>query len=387
MNDMTANGTLSAAEHARAMAEYIAEGTRRAYALGNRGPIRMGSDGKLHRDILDDYWKLGFYVFEGVVDTDELAELRADVDRMLDCAPATPESEYDAKGRPAFGREFSRPPFRFAKPLSDPLGGTSKNKGRHPVKMHEAVAPADAPAHTIENLLGNLQLMDSALRLYGHPGLLGVAEAVLGPDFVPYNEVSFIKEPGLGPSVAWHRDGTTHWNAADWDHGAHGFNFMTQLYPSTAGNGVWIVPGSHKLQSVDIPQMVRNAGSERIAGAIPLLGKAGDTFILNRQMIHGSFANTSPDRRVTLNMGLFPRERVLNVTSTHLDGRVVTFGSAQIHQRSRMIAIAIDARKQRFPNEKSYRYQPLAGEEDENRWSEHTRQTVVKNYNLLDMYI
>jgi Phytanoyl-CoA dioxygenase (PhyH) len=387
MNDVTSNSALSAAEHASAMAEYIADGTLHAYALGNRGPIRLGSDGKLHRDILDAYWKLGFYVFEGVVGAEELAELRADIDRMLDHAPASPGSEFDAKGRPAFGREFTRPPYRFAKPLSDPLGGTSKNKGRHPVKMHEAVAPADAPAHTIENLLGNLQLMDSALRLYGHPGLLGVAEAVLGPDFVPYNEISFIKEPGLGPSVAWHRDGTTHWNAPDWDHGAHGFNFMTQLYPSTAGNGVWIVPGSHKLQSVDIPQMVRAAGSERIASAVPLLGAAGDTFILNRQMVHGSFANTSPDRRVTLNMGFFPRARVLNVTATQLDGRVVTFGSAHVHERSRMIAIAIDARKQRFPNEKSYFYQPLAGEEDQNRWNEQTRQTVVKNYNLLDMYI
>ena len=71
--------------------------------------------------------------------------------------------------------------------------------------MHEATPPADAPDYTVELLHGNLQLMDSALRLYGHPGLLAVAEAVLGPDFVPYNEVTFIKEPGLGPSVAWHR--------------------------------------------------------------------------------------------------------------------------------------------------------------------------------------
>ena len=352
-----------------------------------RGPIRMGADGKLHRDILDAYWKLGFYVFEGVIDAQELAELRADIERMLDHAPAAPESEYDAKGRPAFGREFTRPPYRFAKPLSDPLGGTSKFKGRHPVKMHEAVAPADAPAHTIENLHGNLQLMDSALRLYGHPGLLAVAEAVLGPDFVPYNEVTFVKEPGLGPSVAWHRDGTTHWDAPDWDHGAHGFNFMAQLYPSTAGNGVWIVPGSHKLRSVDIKQMVRDAGSERIAGAVPLLCSAGDTFMLNRQMVHGSFANSSPDRRITLNMGFFPRARVQDVTVTHLDGRVVTFSSEQIHQRARMIAIGIDARRQRFPDEKPYCYQPLVGEEDQNRWNEQTRQTVVKDYNLLDMYI
>ena len=387
MNDLTSNGALSAAEHASAMVEYIADGTRRAYALGNRGPIRMGADGKLHRDILDAYWKLGFYIFEGVVGAEELADLRADIDRLLDRAPATPESEYDAHGQPAFGREFTRPCYRFAKPLSDPLGGTSKHKGRHPVRMREAMPSADAPAYTIENLHGNLQLMHSALCLYGHPGLLAVAEGVLGPDFVPYNEVTFIKEPGLGPSVAWHRDGTTHWNAPDWDHGAHGFNFMTQLYPSTAGNGVWIVPGSHKLRSVDIRQMVRDAGSERIASAVPLLCSAGDTFMLNRQMVHGSFANSSPDRRVTLNMGFFPRARVQDVTVTHLDGRVVTFGSEHIHQRSRMIAIAIDARRQRFPHEKPYCYQPLVGEEDQNRWNETTRQIVVKDYNLLDMYL
>jgi hypothetical protein len=387
MNDMTASGALSAAEHANAMAEYFAAGTRRAYDLGNRGPIRMGADGKLHRDILDAYWKQGFYVFEGVVDEVELEELRADVERMLEHAPVTPDAQHDASGQPAFGSVFARQSYRHAIPLSDPLGGTSQNKGRHPVKMHEAMPPDDAPAYTVELLYGNLQLMDSALRLYGHPGLLAVAEAVLGPDFVPYNEVTFIKEPGLGPSVAWHRDGTTHWDAPDWNHGAHGFNFMTQLYPSTAGNGVWILPGSHKLRHVDIKQMVQHAGSERIANAIPLLCSAGDTFMLNRQMVHGSFVNTSPDRRVTLNAGFFPRARVQDVTVTHLDGRVVTFDAAQIHERSRMIAIGIDARRQRFPDEKPYCYQPLTNQQDENRWCEETRRDVVKDYNVRDMYI
>jgi Phytanoyl-CoA dioxygenase (PhyH) len=387
VNDLTSRAVLSAVEHAEAMKAYFAEGIERAQTLGNRGPIRLGSDGKLHRDILDAYWELGFYIFESVVGAEELEELRADVARMLDHAPVGPDAKYDARGRPAFGTEFMRPPYRFAKPLSDPLGGTTKNKGRHPVKMHEAAPSERAPAYTIELLHGNLQLMDSALRLYGHPGLLAIAEAVLGPDFVPYNEVTFIKEPGLGPSVAWHRDGTTHWDSPDWDRGAHGFNFMTQLYPSTAGNGVWILPGSHKLRRVSIEQLVVDAGSERIRGAIPLLGAAGDTFILNRQMVHGSFANSSPERRVTLNMGFFPRSRVQDVTVTHLDGRVVTFTTEQIHERSRMIAIGIDARRQRFPRETPYRYQPLVGEEEQNRWTEATRQSVVRNYNLRDMYI
>ena len=58
--------------------------------------------------------------------------------------------------------------FRFAAPLSDPVGGTTRNKGRHPVKMLEPVPAADAPEHTIERIMGNLQLMDSCLRLYGN---------------------------------------------------------------------------------------------------------------------------------------------------------------------------------------------------------------------------
>ena len=378
---------LKAEDHAQSMVDYIRMGTEQAYAIGNRGPIRMDANGKLEKDILDAYWEHGFYVFEDVVGTEELEELRAEVEWMLDRAPTDPKGATDAKGRQAFGQQFTRPCYRYARPLSDPLGGTSINKGRHPAKMHEAKPAAGAPTWTVQNLHGNLQLMDSTLVLYGHPGLLAVAEAVLGEDFVPYNEVTFIKEPGLGPSVAWHQDGTTHWDADDWDHGAHGFNFMTQLYPSTAANCVWILPGSHKRGRIDIRGMVAAAGSDRIDGAVPLLCNSGDAFMLNRQVVHGSFANTSAERRVTLNAGFFPRKRVMDITVEHLDGRVVTFDEAHIHERSRMIAIGIDARRQRFPDETPYCYAPLAEQENKNRWNETTRETVVKNYNLRDMYV
>jgi len=378
---------LKAEDHAQSMVDYIRMGTEQAYAIGNRGPIRMDANGKLEKDILDAYWEHGFYVFEDVVGTEELEELRAEVEWMLDRAPTDPKGATDAKGRQAFGQQFTRPCYRYARPLSDPLGGTSRNKGRHPAKMHEAKPAAGAPTWTVQNLHGNLQLMDSTLVLYGHPGLLAVAEAVLGEDFVPYNEVTFIKEPGLGPSVAWHQDGTTHWDADDWDHGAHGFNFMTQLYPSTAANCVWILPGSHKRGRIDIRGMVAAAGSDRIDGAVPLLCNSGDAFMLNRQVVHGSFANTSAERRVTLNAGFFPRKRVMDITVEHLDGRVVTFDEAHIHERSRMIAIGIDARRQRFPDETPYCYAPLAEQENKNRWNETTRETVVKNYNLRDMYV
>jgi phytanoyl-CoA dioxygenase PhyH len=378
---------LSKSRHAALMADYIKNGEKRAKALGNRGPIKYDKAGKLHPDILEAYRKYGFYIFEDAITSEELAELRSDIERVLERAPVNPDSDLDRAGNRALGAEFIRPSYRFAKPLSDPLGGTTKNKGRHPVKMLDPTPSEDAPDWTIELLIGNLQLMESCLRLYGHPGLLAAAEAMNGSDFVPYNEVVFIKEPGLGPSVAWHQDGTTHWDAPDWDQNAHGFNFMTQLYPSTAANCVWVLPGSHKLGKVDIVELVQKSGSERIDGAVPMICNAGDVMMVNRQLVHGSFANSSPDRRVTVNAGFFPRKRVLNVTTSQLNGTEEMYDANRIHERSRMIAIAIDARRQRYPDEFSYQYQPLSAELDKNRFNAENQQNYIRNYNLKDIYI
>ena len=387
MADPATATQLSAEEHAKGMVDYFRQGAKRALELPNRGPIVLDQDGRLIPEILAAYQDYGFYVFTHVVGAAELAELRADVDAMLKRAPAGPDSAVDKDGNPAFGQDFARQPYRFATPLSDPLGGTSKNKGRHPVAVVAPTPADDAPEWTVELLHGNLQLMDASLRLYGHPGLLAACASVLGDDFVPYNEVTFIKEPGLGPSVAWHQDGTTHWDAPDWDPDAHGFNFMAQLYPSTPGNAVWVLPGSHKLGKANIKRLVEESGSERIKGAVPLICDGGDVIMTNRQLTHGSFANSSPDRRVTLNAGFFARRRVLNVTTELLSGDLATFDEARVNERSRMIPIAIDARRQRFPDETSYVYRPLAGREDENRWNDETRRKVVRDYNLRDMYI
>ena len=244
-----------------------------------------------------------------------------------------------------------------------------------------------APAWTVERLMGNLQTMDSCLRLYGHAGLLAIAEALAGPDFVPYNEVTFVKEPGLGPSVSWHQDGTTHWESPDWDAGAHGFNSMTQLFPSTAANGVWVLPGSHRQGKVDIRGMVAANGSERLPEAVPLLADAGDICVVNRQCVHGSFPNSSAKRRITLNAGFFPRERVLGVATQRLDGSEDRYDPERVEARAQVIALAIDARNQHYPDAQRYTYAPLADAPEPLRWSEETRETVLRNYDVRDMYL
>ena len=117
----------------------------------------------------------------------------------------------------------------------------------------------------------------------------------------------------MGASVAWHQDGTTHWDSPDWDEGIHGFNFMGQLYGCTAANGVWVVPGSHKRGKIDIKALGAEAGTERLPEAVPIICAPGDVAITNRQALHGSFANTSKDWRVTVNIGFHRRRSVLGV--------------------------------------------------------------------------
>jgi hypothetical protein len=369
-----------------AMVRYREAGERRARALGNRGPIRFDAHGRLDPAILEAYSRCGFYVFEGVLKAPELADIERDVAEMLMRAPVTRGSPVDRLGRPALGADCRAPNISWVKPLSDPLGGTDRANGRHPAKMFEPAAPAEAPDYVVQLILGSLQFSDACLRVYGHPQLLAVAAAINGDDFTPFNEAVWIKQARLGGSVAWHQDGWTHWGSPQFDEGTHGFNFMAQLYGCNAANGLWVVPGSHRHGKADIKAMVEAAGSDRLPDAVPMLCDAGDVAICNRQAIHGSFANTSDDVRVTINFGFHRRRSVLGVTSGGVHNPVAVYDDARIRERSRLILYAIDARRQRFPDETPYRYAPLAAQEALYRWTPQAR-AQIKDYNLLDLGI
>lgn len=369
-----------------AMRAYLRDGEQRAYALGNRGPIRFNADGTLRQDIVEAYWRCGFYVFEGVLGPEELKDIEADLLDILDRLPVEKGAEVDARGRPALGVRCKAPTLFWSKPLGDPFGGTELANGRHPVKMFEPTPAADAPKEVVYLILGSLQFSEACLRVYGHPDLLAVAAQINGQDFTPFNEALFIKEPGRGASVAWHRDGTTHWDGPLFDQGCHGFNFMAQLYGSTPANGVWLVPGSHKLRSVDIRAMVDAAGSERLPDAVPIVCAPGDVAMTNRQSVHGSFANTSNEWRVTVNFGFHRRSSVLGVRGGGVHNEPAVYDEARIRERSRLIGYAIDARRRRFPDERPYTYRPIVESGETYRWDDKAK-SEIRDYNLLDLSI
>ena len=368
------------------MQNYLKAGEERALRLSNRGPLRFNKDGTLDQEIMDSYSENGFYIFEKVFSDDELNDWEKDYLNVLERFPVNRTSKIDKKGRPAIASDCKANILYWSKPLADPFGGTDLANGRHPVKMIEPKPDGNHPDEIIYLTQGFLQFSDTFLRAYGHPLLLKVAENINGEDFVPFTEGYFIKDPGLGASVAWHQDGTTHWDNPNWDQYTHGFNFMAQLYKSTPGNGVWVVPGTHRLGKVDIKERVLEAGTERLPEAVPIVCGPGDVAITNRQALHGSFANTSPDRRVTINYGFHKKSSVLNVLGGGLHGKPRVYDEKHIIERSRLIQYAISARSQKYPEETPYIYKPLEKDKKKYVWNDQARKDI-KDYSLMDMSI
>lgn len=373
-------------EQAEQVKAYLLAGQERALKLDNRGPIRFDENEQLDSSIREAYSRYGFYVFESVLSQEELDDLETDLATMRDRFPTGPESAVDRAGRPALGADNKALTLLWSKPLGDPLGGTELANGRHEVKMFEPEAESDAPAAAPFLLLGSLQFSDACLRTYAHPELLRVAETINGSDFAPFNEALFIKDPGVGAAVSWHQDGVTHWDNPDFDEDIHGFNFMAQMYGSTAVNGVWILPGSHKLGKLDIKALVRESGSERLEGAVPIVCNPGDVVICNRQLLHGSFPNCGLEPRVTVNFGFHRRSSVFGVKGGGVHSDAQVFDDAIIARRSRALGYAIDARKQRFPDETPYSYQPFVNRGIEYLWNDQAR-SEMKDYNCDDLSI
>ena len=366
------------------MQAYLKAGENRALRLKNRGPIKFNKDGSLHNDIIESYAENGFYIFENVYKKSELLDIEKDLHDILDRVPKNESSKTDHKGRPALSSDCEANNLYWSKPLGDPFGGTKLANGRHPVKMEEPSPEKGVPKEIMYLMLGSLQFSEAYLRAYAHPLLLKVAECINGDDFVPFTDALFIKEPGVGASVAWHQDGTTHWDSPSWDQYCHGFNFMAQLYGSTAENGVWVVPGTHKLGKVDIKKLVADAGTIRLPSAIPIVCNPGDVAITNRQVLHGSFANTSSDWRVTVNFGFHKRLSVLDIKGGGLHAKPKIYDADHIKKRARLIPYAINARKQKYINEIPYNYKPLNN--DKYIWNRRAKEEI-KDYNLLDMSI
>ena len=104
-------------------------------------------------------------------------------------------------------------------------------------------------------------------------------------------------------------------------------------------------------------------------------------------MVHGSFANTSPDIRVSITFGFHRRKSVLGQRAALSVESNMVYDEQRVFDRSAVIAVAADARAQRFPNQPRFHYAPFADKETDFAWNDANFERVIRDYNTKDLAI
>ncbi|HTY73867.1 MAG TPA: phytanoyl-CoA dioxygenase family protein [Actinomycetes bacterium] len=132
----------------------------------------------------------------------------------------------------------------------------------------------------------------ASLELLGSPAILGIAESLAGPDFVPTYESMVFKSAGDGAPIPWHQDAV--------HSRAHRiFNIDVYLDASVSGQGALrVVPGSQH-QRIDACALVERHGWD-VPGAIEVELEPGDVLVHDDMIIHGSPPAVANELRRTI---------------------------------------------------------------------------------------
>jgi hypothetical protein len=300
---------------------------------------------------LVEYEREGVVILRGVLDSGELGELRKEVARILDRAPASDGAAVDRRGEACLGAPAW---WQFAPALRSEMNReiqVEMRRAQRETAQSEASSPREREWPV--KISNWMTFSEPGVRLYGHPKLLAAAQAINGADFVPFSESLVVKHAGYGAALAWHQDGSKHW--ADGAHAEHGFNFMVNLYDCSAANALWVLPRSHRRGQIEVTQLLQPDGSVALPGCpspVPVLCRAGDVAIVNRNAVHGSYANASADPRHTFIFGFHKRRAVDGVHDL-----------AAIEARRQIIPLAIGCRAAKYRAERPFAYEPLASGE------------------------
>lgn len=136
-----------------------------------------------------------------------------------------------------------------------------------------------------------------------HPVILGAVEDLIGADFSLWASVLFIKEAMSPHYVSWHQDATYM--------GMNGHDFVTPWLALTHSNRetgcMSMIPGSHKnhiqqhrdtYEQDNILTRGQNIEGTDERKAVDLILKPGQMSLHHGEIIHGSQANKSAERRV-----------------------------------------------------------------------------------------
>jgi hypothetical protein len=121
---------------------------------------------------------------------------------------------------------------------------------------------------------------DVSLELLGSPYVLGVAESLCGPNFVPTYESMVFKQEGDGEEVPWHQD-------AVHPRRYRIFNYDLYLDDSRAGAGALRVVPKSQAEQQDICKL-RDEFAWEPEGVIHVEMQPGDVLLHDVMVVHGS---------------------------------------------------------------------------------------------------
>ncbi|MDN3494858.1 phytanoyl-CoA dioxygenase family protein [Planococcus sp. APC 4015] len=179
----------------------------------------------------------------------------------------------------------------------------------------------------------------ASLELLGSPEMLGIAESLAGPDFVPTYESLVFKNTGDGAPIDWHQDAVhprTH----------RIFNVDVYLDESRKGSGsLRVAPGSQR-QVVDVCQLQEEYGWDA-PGVVQTELNPGDVLVHDVMLVHGSEATLANRLRRTIYYEFRAAEQILD------EG---PWDAEFIDQRLRLVALGLDEFSLRNPDADAFEW-------------------------------
>ena len=143
--------------------------------------------------------------------------------------------------------------------------------------------------------------------IVNHPGVLDVAEDIVGPNILCWSAGLFRKPPRSTDYVSWHQD-ATHYHLDD---PSRVVRIWVALTPANTENGTMVfAPGTHKLGQMPHRDTVQADGQlsrgETVeldvdpATTVPVVLGAGEASIHHLHVVHASGGNRSAQPRINL---------------------------------------------------------------------------------------
>ena len=186
--------------------------------------------------------------------------------------------------------------------------------------------------------------------LAGHPLLLAVAEALVGPNLIPTWDSLVFKTDVWAPRLAWHRDGEMYQAPAAVIGSGRVIDVGIYLDPAPEDNCVWCIPGSNYWsQELAKETMDRlNASEWDATGAVPAVMRPGDVLIHNILTLHAAPAVQRARRRVVY----------FEYRPAELEWELGPHNREYVGLKQRVLLSCLAQRAASLPDEGAFRYHP-----------------------------